>query len=103
MEATTGTVSGNVVIISTIDQLRAVMAEVIVGLGVTPAMVPVQEAEVSELTTRQAKKVLKDKGYRVETGPYFNKLIKEHNVRSRKRGKENWYSVEDLSRVPTRK
>jgi len=102
MGATTETLNGNVVIVATVDHLRMVIAELLGDLGIGAAPVRNVEVVATELTTRQAKKHLKEKGYRVESAPYFNKLVELHGVVPQKKGKENWYKLSELSKIPSR-
>lgn len=92
----------NPLIITTEKGLEQVMARMLNRLGFeanTPSMPAIIATEV---TTRLAKKMLKEKGYRVSSNVAFKKVITDHNITPERKGKDDWYQVSDLQRVPAR-
>lgn len=91
----------NAVIVVQEEMLEQVLMRVLVKAGILKAAEQKEEA-ATEVNTRKAKKLLAEKGYQVTGTPAFNRLIKEHGIKGKRRGKENWYKVDVLSRIPAR-
>jgi len=92
----------NPLIVTSQAQLELVMFNVLGKCGIT-AMMPEQRKVVqTEMPTKLARKYLLEKGHRVIGDPSFNALIKEYGITAKKRGKENWYQVSDLDKIPNR-
>ncbi len=89
------------VVVVTPDRLEEIIVNVLHRCGVIKD-VPVQEHTQTELPTRLAKEYLKDRGHRVNSYPAFRAILAEHGIVARNRGKENWYQVADLDKIPKR-
>lgn len=81
-----------------IDTVKAVLWQ----LGaVTDNTVTKHDQE--EVTRVSAQKILKEKGYQVTSEAAFIKLVKDQKLTKIKRGREYWYKVEELNKIPCRK
>ncbi len=61
-------------------------------------------ASQKEMCTRQVKKNLLEKGYKVSSEPAFLQLIKTLGLDKKrvKRGKEYWFKTSDIDEIPSR-
>lgn len=66
-------------------------------------VVIIQSARAAEVTTEIAKKILTEKGYRVEGHASFTNTLKEYNVTGTKRGKNLWFRTSEIDRIPAKK
>ena len=90
-------------IITTQDGLEKAIASALSKLGVAPnGQVEEVSEKAEELPTRRVREILKQKGYRVISDPAFNTLMDTYKVRHRTRGKERWWQVADVERIPAR-
>ena len=92
----------NPLIITSEDALESVMVRVFKRMGIVTADVVKKEPVITELPTAAAKKLLTQKGYRVNSWEGFNRVVKDHDIRFVTRGKEHWYLVDDLNRLPAK-
>jgi hypothetical protein len=85
-----------------LEQLEAMFEGVLKRNGLVSAAASAADDKPKEVTRKLAAQILAEKGYQVTSYPSFNKLLKEHNVEGKKRGKELWYQVADINRIPAR-
>lgn len=55
-----------------------------------------------EVNTKGARRTLTEKGYNVKSHGALVGLLKMHNVRGIKKGRELWYKTAELHRIPAR-
>lgn len=85
------------------DAIRDVMREELAALGsLAGGRVVAERAPANEVPTRLAKQLLAEKGYRASSCVALNNVLREFGVVGKRRGKDNWYSVADLERVPAK-
>jgi len=91
-----------IVIITTREALRGELRKVLEEMGITLAPAGVVEKEPEELTTVLAKRYMTERGYKVVSDPAFKTLLKMYRIEPVKRGKDNWYKISELERIPKR-
>ncbi len=94
--------SENPLIVTTADDLKRMLAQMLSEMGISGIKQTEHKQEVKEMPTRLAKKYLIERGHKVVSDEAFRNIVKEYEVGSKKRGKENWYPVSELEKVPSR-
>lgn len=92
----------NTLIVTTRAGLRQELHLMLTDLGVIKVPGEVLTASVYEVTTRTAKKMLKDKGWRVSSNQAFKKTMDQYGINPVKRGKEYWFSFKDIDSIPSK-
>ena len=55
------------------------------------------------VNTNVAKKLLKSKGWRVQSKVALNSVLAEYGVKAVKKGRENWYVTKQIEAIPDKK
>jgi len=94
----------NRLIVTTERALEDMMVRVLQRLGLNTPERPEPELAynevVTEVTSDGAKRILKEKGYKVSSYPGLMAVLHANKVKGQKKGKNNWYQVKDLEAIP---
>jgi hypothetical protein len=61
------------------------------------------ELTQSEYTTRQAKMILKGKGYQVKSHVTFKGIMLIHDITPVRKGKDDWWNSEKVNAIPDKR
>lgn len=96
----------NPLILTTAEDLTRVVARILSDMGIVPQKLErepdANKNKAKEMSTRIVRQVLREKGYKVNSGPALNAVLAAHNITGTRRGKENWYNAEQVRQVPER-
>lgn len=96
----------SIVIASDRHQLKEIFRELLTESGwfsAAPEVEAVKPARYDELVTKNAQKYLIAKGWQVKGFPAFQRLMVEYNIEGIKRGRNKWYPVSELDKIPNKK
>lgn len=93
----------NKLIVTTEDGLTNTIVKILKQMGITDYMTENKEKRAREIPTKLAKKMMEEKGYRVSTQRPFKELMNAHRINAVRRGKDDWYQVDELDKIPNRK
>lgn len=94
----------NRLIVTTERALEDMIVRVLERIGINTPARPEPELAydevVTEVTSDGAKRILKEKGYKVSSYPGLMAVLDTYKVKGQKKGKNNWYQVKDLEAIP---
>lgn len=94
----------NRLIVTTERGLEDMIVRVLERIGINTPARPEPELAydevVTEVTSDGAKRILKEKGYKVSSYPGLMAVLDTYKVKGQKKGKNNWYQVKDLEAIP---
>ena len=90
----------NPMIVMDKQTLKETLYEVLAEMGIKAQVPKEREIQETEYPTYLAKKYLASRGYRVLSHEGFKSLLREHDIKPIRRGKDNWYQIRDLNKLP---
>jgi hypothetical protein len=80
-------------------QLQQLIDEIVSRIKVEPSATPA----FAEMSTRQVRQHLTEKGYKAKTPATIKRIVALHGIQPIARGREFWYSSEEIFKIPPKK
>lgn len=91
----------NPLVIKSPTELKELVASLLTGLGIMTEATE-ETNNQSSLTTKQAKAFMKKKGYQAKSHVGFTALMKEHGITPTRRGRDHWWDISQLNKIPNK-